>query len=102
MVRLTGVDVLPTWCYRYKDSASGSGFGYKVVPLDKSVENWGSAFGIPDIDLTYANRSYDRTMKLVGDGLAACREAIEKEGGWVTYGDAEPEATASDPAGTAA
>ena len=23
-------------------------------------------------------------MKLVGDGLAACREAIEKEGGWVT------------------
>ena len=102
VVRLTGVDVLPTWCYRYKDSASGSGFGYKVVPLDKSVENWGSAFGIPDIDLTYANRSYDRTMKLVGDGLAACREAIEKEGGWVTYGDAEPEATASDPAGTAA
>ena len=81
VVRLTGVDVLPTWCYRYKDSASGSGFGYKVVPLDKSVENWGSAFGIPDIDLTYANRSYDRTMKLVGDGLAACREAIEKEGG---------------------
>ena len=70
VVRLTGVDVLPTWCYRYKDSASGSGFGYKVVPLDKSVENWGSAFGIPDIDLTYANRSYDRTMKLVGDGLA--------------------------------
>lgn len=41
-------------------------------------------------------------MKLVGDGLAACREAIEKEGGWITYGDAEPEATASDPAGTAA
>ena len=49
---------------------------------------------------TYTGRY--RTMKLVGDGLAACREAIEKEGGWITYGDAEPEATASDPAGTAA
>ncbi len=89
VVKLTGIDVLPTWCYRYRDSASDSGFGYKVVPLDKTVEDWGSAFGIPEIDLTYANRSYDRTMALVSEGLTACREAIGREDGWITYGAAE-------------
>lgn len=41
VVKLTGIEVLPTWSYRYKDSASVSGFNYKVVPLDKSVDNWG-------------------------------------------------------------
>ena len=94
--------MLPTWCYRYKDASSVSGFGYKVVPLDKAVENWGSAFGIPDADLIYANRSYDRTMELVGDGLTACREAIDKEDGWITYDAAASDSTSSGTAGTAA
>lgn len=86
VVKLTGIEVLPTWSYRYKDSASVSGFNYKVVPLDKAVDNWGSAFGIPDVDLTYANRSYDRTMKLVGDGLTACREAMANGDGFILSG----------------
>ncbi len=68
-VMLTGVDVLPTWCYM---TGSGNGRRYTVIPLDKSCENeWQSKFGVAEKDMLYAKRSYDRTMALVGEGIAA-------------------------------
>ena len=76
-VRLTGVDVLPTWCYR--TTVGSNAYNYTIIPLDKSVEDWGTAYGIAEKDLVYAQRSYDRTMALVKDGIAACNQAIQKE-----------------------
>ena len=74
-VLLTGVEVLPTWCYR--NPALGSSYEYTIIPLDKSVEDWGSAFGIEEKDLVFAQRSYDRTMALVSEGINACNQAIQ-------------------------
>ncbi len=68
-VMLTGVDVLPTWCYMTK---TGTGQTYTIVPLDKSCESeWQTKFGVAAEDLLYAQRSYDRTMALVGEGISA-------------------------------
>lgn len=75
-VRLTGVDVLPTWCYR--TTVGSNAFNYVVIPLDKAVEDWGSTYGIAEKDLVFAQRSYDRTMALVQEGIDACNQAILK------------------------
>ena len=78
-VMLTGVDVLPTWCYM---TGSGNSRKYTIVPLDKSCESeWQTKFGVAANDLVYAQRSYDRTMALVGDGIteinAQCKTNID-------------------------
>ena len=66
-VMLTGVDVLPTWCYM---TGSGSSRDYRIIPLDKSCENeWSTKFGVAAQDVLFAQRSYDRTMALVGEGI---------------------------------
>lgn len=78
-VMLTGVDVLPTWCYMTK---TASGQKYSIIPLDKSCESeWQTKFGVAAEDLLYAQRSYDRTMALVGEGISAvnahCRQQTD-------------------------
>ena len=66
-VLMDGVKVLPTWCYVTK-RADGQN-DYTVIPLDKTVADWQTAFNIAEQDLIFAQRSYDRTMALVGDGI---------------------------------
>ena len=73
-VLLSGVDVLPTWCYTTKRTDSGYN-NYSIIPLDVAVSDWKSAFGIEDRDLIFAERSYDRTMALVGDGITTINGA---------------------------
>jgi poly-gamma-glutamate synthesis protein (capsule biosynthesis protein) len=78
-VLMGGVNVLPTWCY-CKKRENGGYNNYTIIPLDKSVEDWSGTFGIADEDLVFAERSYDRTMELVGDGITTingtCQLAI--------------------------
>ncbi len=79
-VMLTGVDVLPTWCYM---TGSGNSRKYTIVPLDKSCENeWQTKFGVAAEDVVFAQRSYERTMALVGEGITAintqCKQDVEK------------------------
>lgn len=80
-VLLSEVGVLPTWSYRFKDSSRTQGYGYKIVPLDKSVSDWGTQFDIAEIDLVFAERSYDRTMNKLSEGIqasnAACAAKLE-------------------------
>ncbi len=78
-VLLTGVDVLPTWCYM---TGSGNSRKYTIVPLDKSCESeWQTRFGVAAEDILYAQRSYERTMALVGDGITAinaqCKQDVD-------------------------
>lgn len=71
-VMLTGVDVLPTWCYM---TGSGNDRDYKIIPLDKACESeWATKFGIAAEDVVFAKRSYDRTMTLLGDGIKAAND----------------------------
>lgn len=80
-VFLAGVDVLPTWCYCKKRTDGSKLNDYTIIPLDKTVTDWSAAFGVAKEDLIFAQRSYDRTMALLGDGIneinAACKANID-------------------------
>ncbi|MBQ9964741.1 MAG: CapA family protein [Clostridia bacterium] len=76
-VLLSGVDVLPTWCYCKKRTDGSSLNNYTIVPLDKATANWSTAFGVAEEDVIFAQRSYDRTMALVGDGITAINNACK-------------------------
>ncbi len=80
-VFLSGVDVLPTWCYCKKRTDGSNLNNYTIIPLDKKAGDWATAFGVAEEDLIFAERSYDRTMALVGDGIAeinaACKANID-------------------------
>ncbi len=58
-VAVKSVEVIPTW-------VNLSDGNYRVIPLDKKIDDWKSAFGFNDFSLDSAKRSYDRTMALVG------------------------------------
>lgn len=77
-VRLSAVDVLPTWVLRYEDSA-GSPTGYHILPLDISREaQWTQMFSLPEQEFVKAQESWKRTMDIVGEGLAECQQYLQQ------------------------
>ncbi len=66
-VILSKADVLPTWV----DLRTSPQKAYPILPLDKQVEDWKAQFGLTDATLAKAQKSYDRTMAIVGEGLTA-------------------------------
>ena len=68
-VILEWADVLPTWVDLYYNAETGKNV-YAILPLDTEIEDWQAAFGLSDSRLANALASYDRTMTIVGDGLA--------------------------------
>ena len=72
-VMISAVDVLPVWCMgrgfiRAAYPTNSSFEDYILIPLDKSV-NWGTAYELTEAEVTEAGYSYNRTMKLIGDGM---------------------------------
>ena len=61
-VRLDSVELLPTWVWMGSNS-------YRIIPLDTNVADWGSAFNLGSDGVASAKASYDRTMKLVAEGI---------------------------------
>lgn len=61
-VEVEDVEVIPTWV----NLSNGK---YTVIPLDKSLRDWGSAFNLTEAGVNAAKESYERTMKLVGEGI---------------------------------
>ena len=61
-VAVKSVDVIPTW-------VSLSDGSYRVIPLDKKIDDWKTLFGLNNYSLDSAKKSYDRTMALVGQGI---------------------------------
>ena len=61
-VRLDSVELLPTWVWMGSNS-------YRIIPLDTEVADWGSAFNLGSDGVASAKASYDRTMKLVAEGI---------------------------------
>lgn len=75
-VRVEGVEVLPLWINLYTSSTTGKAV-YDILPLDKEVTDWKTAFKLTNSTLTQANNSYDRTMKIVGGGLEKIEAYLE-------------------------
>lgn len=68
-VILESADILPTWVNRHWSGSKGS-FLYPILPLDTQIEDWQTQFSLSDNGLARAKASYDRTMAIVGEGLA--------------------------------
>ena len=68
-VILESADVLPTWVYRMGTHGSYN-YSYQVIPLDIQQPDWQAAFGLTEAVANSARASYDRTMAIVGTGLA--------------------------------
>ena len=65
-VYLESVDLVPCWVNLI---TSGSR-QYNILPLDNSIrDSWQEKFNLSDNALSAAQRSYDRTMAIVGSGL---------------------------------
>ena len=50
---------------------------YNILPLIKDKEDqWKTDFELTDNELTAAQDSYAKTMKIIGEGLTACQEDL--------------------------
>lgn len=75
-LRISSVDVLPTWVNRHGSSGSRQ---YDILPLDKDREDqWQELYSLTDEQLAAARDSWDRTMEIVSEGLADCNEYFSK------------------------
>ena len=70
-VYVVGTDVIPTWVNMH---TTGGVKEYNILPLqDSTRESWRETFNLNDNTMGFAQRSYDRTMGIVGEGLEACQ-----------------------------
>lgn len=60
------VEVLPFWVEKVSGAEKNT---FRVIPLDKTVADWQSAFNLTDKNLSLAQGSYDRTQKIIGAGM---------------------------------
>ena len=77
-VLLEEVALLPTWVNLTRSEESGKTV-YEIIPLDKSVEDWKTAFTLTDSELAGAEASYQRTMSIVGEGMENVRLYLENQ-----------------------
>jgi len=71
---LVGTDVIPTWVNMH---TTGGVKEYNILPLqDSTRESWRETFNLNDNTMGFAERSYDRTMGIVGEGLEACQDYL--------------------------
>lgn len=74
-VALTGTDVLPCWVNRY--SGSNGYRVYNILPLDPATrDQWPSLYNLGEKTAASVEKSYNRTMDLVGEGLDECRSYL--------------------------
>ena len=66
---LEDVQLLPTWVDLHWDATAGKNI-YSILPLDTQIEDWQTQFGLDDGRAAMAQASYNRTMAIVGTGLA--------------------------------
>ncbi len=74
-VYLEGVDLIPTWVNLNANSGSRQ---YNIVPLvDSDRSEWMTRFNMTENQFNDAQRSYDRTEAIVGEGLAKAQSYLE-------------------------
>ncbi len=68
-VYVSAADIIPTWVNMHTTGDQGK--QYNILPLaDATRDSWKDTLGLTDNTIGYAEKSYDRTMGIVGDGLA--------------------------------
>ncbi len=67
-VLVESAHILPTWVWRYNDDQGTRKF--MILTLDDQIADWKTELGISDALLSECRDSYDRTMGIVGAGLA--------------------------------
>ena len=73
-VYLEGVDLIPTWVNLNSNDGSRQ---YNIVPLvDDIRDQWMEKFNMTENQFNSAQRSYDRTEEIVGEGLAKAQEYL--------------------------
>lgn len=96
-VAITGVNAIPTWVCKIIDEESGSREFY-ILPLD-NVEQIESSTGLGGI-YDQAKASYERTMAVIGEGLAKAQTVFGTDAGNLSRETgAEEEAAAGSDAG---
>lgn len=71
-VYLEDVELIPTWVKLDKK--------YYILPLDQDTEDqWAEMYDLSEGALSSAKKSYERTMALVGEGLAQCQEYLAQQ-----------------------
>ena len=75
-VRVEDASVLPTWINKYKSSSTGKDV-YDIYPLDDQIEDWKTQMDMRDSTEKEARASYERTMKIVGEGLEDIQNYLE-------------------------
>lgn len=100
-VYLLSTDILPTWVHL---DQSGSPNTYFILPLDdERSEEWDELYGLNDTYYQKALNSYERTMDIVGEGLAECQTYLEEAGlirDWEYLAAVNPEAAGERPVPT--
>ena len=77
-VYIQSADILPTWVNLHW--VDGGGNEYNMIPLDiDQKDQWQTLFGFNDEALRKANASYDRTMKIIGEGLTQIQDFLSQE-----------------------
>lgn len=75
-VYLAETDVIPTWV----NMDTRSKKEYNILPLEDALrEQWQTDFNLNDYMLTFAQKSYDRTMKIIGEGLESCQTYLAEQ-----------------------
>ena len=73
-VYVLAADVVPTWVNMHSNSGARE---YNILPLAKDTEEqWQESYELTDNQFKSCQKSYDRTMGIVGDGLAQCQEYL--------------------------
>ncbi len=103
-VYVSATDVIPTWVNMH---TTGGVKEYNILPLlNDRRDTWRDTFHLTDNTMGFAEKSYDRTMGIVGEGLEQCQSylAQAKADREAYYLDLamNPEKYAAQPAETAA
>lgn len=72
-VYVANVDALPTWVNMQSNTGAKE---YNIVPLDKEQEDQWANLGMTADQVRLAQQSYERTMKIIGNGLTTCQEDL--------------------------
>ncbi len=72
-VYLEDVNLIPTWVYL----RTTNGRRYDILPLDEATQDqWAQLYDLQDVTVSAAQRSFNRTMSIVGEGLAESRQYL--------------------------
>lgn len=77
-VIVESTDVLSTWVNRYTSSETGREV-FAIIPLDTTVEDWKTAYGLTDSTLSQAEASLKRSQEVLAEGLKTAQEFYAKK-----------------------